>query len=144
MKQTERASIFRVVSDLIKADAIIDTREMEKLDSIREKYAIKKEDEILGSSYTLSKAVHILLDSPKCLQHELVATFNEVAMSDCFCAREEALLLVALRLSCKRIRDAAFFLIIMLFTFAATLLKSQKYVSSRTIQKCVEHVSTST
>lgn len=99
MKQTERASIFRIVSDLIKADAIIDTREMEKLDSIREKYAIKKEDEILGSSYTLSKAVHILLDSPKCLQHELVATFNEVAMSDCFCAREEALLLVALRLS---------------------------------------------
>ena len=99
MKQTERASIFRIVSDLIKADAIIDTREMEKLDSIREKYTIKKEDEILGSSYTLSKAVHILLDSPKCLQHELVATFNEVAMSDCFCAREEALLLVALRLS---------------------------------------------
>ena len=44
----------------------------------------------------------------------------------------------------KRIRDAAFFLIIMLFTFAATLLKSQNYVSSRTIQKCVEHVSTST
>ena len=45
---------------------------------------------------------------------------------------------------CKHIRDAAFFLIIMLFTFAATLLKPQNYVSSRTIQKCVEHVSTST
>ena len=45
---------------------------------------------------------------------------------------------------CKRVRDAAFFLIIMLVTFAATLLKPQKYVSSRTIQKCVEHVSTST
>ena len=44
----------------------------------------------------------------------------------------------------KRVRDAAFFLIIMLVTFAATLLKLQKYVSSRTIQKCVEHVSTST
>lgn len=42
MKQTKRASIFRIVSDLIKADAIIDTREMEKLDSIRDKYAIKK------------------------------------------------------------------------------------------------------
>ncbi|MDY3007704.1 MAG: hypothetical protein SOR86_01510 [Sodaliphilus sp.] len=77
MKQTERASIFRIVSDLIKADAIIDTREMEKLDSIRDKYAIKKEDEVLGSSYTLSKAVHTLLDSPKFLQHELIATFNE-------------------------------------------------------------------
>ena len=45
---------------------------------------------------------------------------------------------------CKRVRDAAFFFIIMLVTFAATLLKPQKYVSSRTIQKCVEHVSTST
>ena len=45
---------------------------------------------------------------------------------------------------CKRIREAAFFLIIMLVTFAATLLKPQNYVSSRTIQKCVEHVSTST
>ena len=44
----------------------------------------------------------------------------------------------------KRVRDAAFFLIIMLVTFAATLLNPQKYVSSRTIQKCVEHVSTST
>lgn len=44
----------------------------------------------------------------------------------------------------KRVRDAAFFLIIMLVTFAATLLKPQNYVSSRTIQKCVEHVSTST
>ena len=46
--------------------------------------------------------------------------------------------------ACKRVRDAAFFLIIMLVTFAATLLNPQKYVSSRTIQKCVEHVSTST
>ena len=44
----------------------------------------------------------------------------------------------------KRVRDAAFFFIIMLVTFAATLLNPQKYVSSRTIQKCVEHVSTST
>ena len=40
MKQTERASIFRIVSDLIRADSIIDIREMEKLDTIREKYAI--------------------------------------------------------------------------------------------------------
>lgn len=98
MKQTERASIFRIVSDLIKADAIIDTREIETLDSIRDKYAIKKEDEILGSSYTLSEAAHTLLVSPKCLQNELITIFNEVAISDYYCAREEALLLVALRL----------------------------------------------
>lgn len=98
MKQSERASIFRVISDIIKADAIIDTREMETLDSIREKYAIKREDEILGSSYTLATAVDTLLEAPEGLQLELAATFNEIAMSDKFCAREEALLLAALRL----------------------------------------------
>lgn len=99
MKQSERASIFRIVSDLIKADAIIDIREIEKLDSIRNKYSIEKTDEILGSSYTLADAVKNLSDSPKSLQHELIVIFNEIAMSDNICTREEALLLMALRLN---------------------------------------------
>lgn len=99
MKQSDRASIFRIVSDLIKADAIIDTREMETLDAIRNRYAIKKEDEVLGASYTLAYAVNTLSDTSKSLQHELIATFHKIVMSDNFCAREEALLLVALRLS---------------------------------------------
>lgn len=99
MKQSERASIFRIVSDLIKADAIIDTREMDMFDSIREKYAIKKEDEVIGSSYTLANAVNTLSQSPKCLRHELISNFHAIIMSDNYCAREEALLLVALRLS---------------------------------------------
>lgn len=99
MKQSERASIFRIVSDLIKADDIIDTREMYMLDSIREKYAIKKEDEVLGFSYTLAYAVNALSLSPKCLRHELISCFHAIIMSDNYCAREEALLFVALRLS---------------------------------------------
>lgn len=98
MKQSEKASIFRIVTDLIKADSIIDTREIAKLDSIRERFAIKKEDEMLGFSYTFANAIRVLLESPKSLQRELAAIFNELAMSDNFCAREEALLLLTLRL----------------------------------------------
>lgn len=98
MKQSEKASIFRIVTDLIKADSIIDTREIEKLDSIRERFAIKKENEMLGFSYTFANAIRVLLESPKSLQRELAAIFNELAMSDNFCAREEALLLLTLRL----------------------------------------------
>ena len=98
MKQSEKASIFRIVTDLIKADSIIDTREIEKLDSIRERFAIRKEDEMLGFSYTFANAIRVLLESPKSLQCELAAIFNELAMSDNFCAREEALLLLTLRL----------------------------------------------
>ena len=52
MKQVERASIMRIVSDLIKADGIIDSREISVLQRIREKYGIKKEDEILSTSIT--------------------------------------------------------------------------------------------
>ena len=48
MKQIERASIMRIVSDMVIADAIIDVREIEFINSIKNKYSIKKEDEILG------------------------------------------------------------------------------------------------
>ena len=34
MRQEERASIMRIVSDLIKADGIIDTREIDYLDDL--------------------------------------------------------------------------------------------------------------
>ena len=37
MRQEERASIMRIVSDLIKADGIIDTREIDYLDDLRAK-----------------------------------------------------------------------------------------------------------
>lgn len=97
MKQTERASIMRIVADLIKADGIIDTREISFLETLREKYSIKKEDEVLAASYTLSTALETLRESPKTLRRDLLGDFMHVAMSDNFCAREEALLLLTLR-----------------------------------------------
>ena len=46
MKQFERASMMRLMSDLIKADAVLDAREFDLLDDIKQKYSIKKEDEV--------------------------------------------------------------------------------------------------
>ena len=97
MKQAERASIMRIVSDLIEADGIIDTRELLFLDSLREKYGIKKEDEILAASYTFADALNELQKSDDSLKHDLIGDFNQVAMSDDYCAREEALLILAIR-----------------------------------------------
>lgn len=97
MKQAERASIMRIVADLIKADGIIDTREISFLETLREKYAIKKEDETLAASYTLATALETLKESSRTLKHDLLGDFMHVAMSDDFCAREETLLLLALR-----------------------------------------------
>lgn len=98
MRQIERASIMRIVSDLIKADGIIDTREIDFLDALREKYAITKDDEVVADSCTLAKALDILSAFDEDFRHSLVNDFNQVAMSDDFCAKEEALLVFGLRL----------------------------------------------
>lgn len=97
MKQSERASIMRVISDLIEADGIIDTREITFLETLRAKYSIKTEDEILATSMTFADALNILLRADEKLKNDLIGDFNLVAMSDNFCAREEALLILALR-----------------------------------------------
>lgn len=88
---------MRIVSDLVKADGIIDTREIDFLEVLREKYSIKKEDEVLAASYTLETAVNTLQESSESFKHDVLGDFNQIAMSDDFCAREEALLLLALR-----------------------------------------------
>lgn len=98
MRQIERASIVRIVSDLIKADGIIDTREIDFLDALRVKYAITKEDEIFAESCTLAKALETISTFNEETKHSLVNDFNQVAMSDDFCAKEEALLIICLRL----------------------------------------------
>ena len=98
MRQAERAGIIRILSDLVKADAIIDIREIEFLHSIRTKYSIKKEDEILGSSMTLANALSVLEDSSDELKLDLIKDMVEATLSDNFCAREEALLLIAIRM----------------------------------------------
>lgn len=104
MKQEEKASIIRVFSDLIKSDCIIDVREIEALATIKEKYALRKEHEVEAASLSLEKAVKILLDSDACLRHDIIGDIVGLAMADNFCAREEALLILALR-TCFRINS---------------------------------------
>lgn len=44
MKKTEKAAIARIITDLIKADGIIDLREMNTLDDLQNKYDITDND----------------------------------------------------------------------------------------------------
>lgn len=97
MKQSERASIMRVVTDLIEADGIIDTREISFFEALRNKYGIKKEDEVRAASLTLSDALKELSVSEERLKQALLEDFTEIAMSDDICAREEALLILAIQ-----------------------------------------------
>lgn len=97
MKQIERAGIFRLVTEVITSDAIIDVREMEMLDVAREKYSIRKEDEVRASSLPLSQAVEVLSRSPEALRSDVMELLGRVVLSDTYNSRSEVLLMTALR-----------------------------------------------
>ena len=96
MRTEERISICRRLTDLIKADLVIDSNEMQEYAKLCESYNIRREEEIKASSITLSDAVNILKKSDRGLQRDLIGDFCELSMSDGFCARPEALLLIGL------------------------------------------------
>ena len=95
MKQTERTSIMRIVSDMIKSDSIIDTREVEFVNGIKQKYNITQEDEIAADSITMSDAFHVLQDANESLQQDLWGDLQAMALADNACSRQEAMYLLA-------------------------------------------------
>ena len=97
MTKNEKASLMRVVADLIRADGIIDCKEISYLEKMRARYHIAPDDECMAEKLTFADALHILLQSDATLRQQLITDFTEVAMSDNYCARAEALLILALR-----------------------------------------------
>ncbi|APW32078.1 hypothetical protein BWX39_05165 [Prevotella intermedia ATCC 25611 = DSM 20706] len=96
MKKVERASIVRVLIDLIKADLVIDEYEMVLYAKLKQEYNISREDEISASSMTLADAVMPLADSTPLLRKSLIESFSKMSVSDGFCAEQEAQLIFAL------------------------------------------------
>ena len=96
MRAEERIAICRILTDLIKADLVIDSNEMHEYMKLCESYNIRREEEIKASSITLSEAVSLLKQSDRGLQRDLIGDFCDLSMSDGFCARPEALLLIGL------------------------------------------------
>lgn len=75
MRQIERASVVRIVSDLIKADGIIDIREIDFFDALKEKYGIIEEDEIFAESCTLSQSLSVIANFDEKDRHSLMNDF---------------------------------------------------------------------
>ncbi|MDE5877475.1 MAG: TerB family tellurite resistance protein [Muribaculaceae bacterium] len=97
MKSIERAAITRILVDLIKADKVIDRREIEMYMTLKETYGISRQDEITAYNMSLSKAITVLKDCDKDILFQFLYTCREMALSDGLCAREEALLLTGLQ-----------------------------------------------
>lgn len=92
MKQNERAGIMRIVSDIVKADSIIDLREIDYLDGIKDKYRITKDDEAMGDSMTLSDAVCLLKNLSPGLIHDIIGDFYNLACQTTLLVEKRGLL----------------------------------------------------
>ena len=97
MTKKEKSAICRVLFDLIQADSIIDSGEMERYSALLEQYAISQEDEIAASQVTFADAVDTLSVMDDNIKSSLLHDFSQMTVSDGYCARSEALLMLALK-----------------------------------------------
>lgn len=106
MLRVYKVAIARVLSDLIKADRIIDSGEMQCWQGICKKYAIDKEIEVEALNVTFADAVDTICQSGvKGLKEDLLGDCRAMALSDGFCAHSEASLMIALTLMLEPAKD---------------------------------------
>lgn len=82
MKQTAKAAVVRVIHDLILADGILDTREMELLSTLYAEYGAKPVDVLSADECTLAEALSILSEADPALRHKLLTDCLRLSMSD--------------------------------------------------------------
>lgn len=98
MKQIEKVAIVRFLTDLIKSDTVIDTREIELFEKICANYNIESESALVeAQKMTLSEAATVLCDLTDAEREMLIANLEKLAFADGKCQQTEALLLLAMR-----------------------------------------------
>ena len=96
MNKIEKISITRVVSDLIKADSVIDSREMQLFRTVKEAYRLNRDCLNDMRFMTFSDAVNNLRFMDSRDRTELLNLFKKITLADGMCNKDEALLMMAL------------------------------------------------
>lgn len=97
MQKGHKVAIARIFADLIKADRIVDTSEMECWRNICDKYAIDREVRIEARKVSFADALNVICSSGvPGLKEDLLGDCRSMTVSDGFCAHSEALLMIAL------------------------------------------------
>ena len=106
-RRIEKIAIARIFSDLIKADRIIDTGEMECWERICAKYEIGKDDRTDADTMPFADAIRTLRSSSDPgLSRDCLGDCRAMTVSDGFCAHSEALLLITLMMALDPAGDA--------------------------------------
>lgn len=87
---------MRMASDIVRADSIIDLRELTFLDDIRKKYNITEAEEKLAYMCTLAQAIGTLQKSDARVKNDFLKEMTKAIMSDSICTRQEAVLMLML------------------------------------------------
>lgn len=100
MTKAEKRAVARIFSDLIKADRIVDTGEMECWQRLCAKYVIDREAQMDAQTISFAQAVEsIVRADQQGLREDLLGDCRSMTVSDGFCAHSEAMLMAALTLA---------------------------------------------
>lgn len=97
MTKEQRTAIARIISDMIKADNIIEENEIKNMKVLMSKYSITQKDMSDARHLRFSNAVMLLQDMTKMERQELFDCIYKIALSDNVSVPKEVLLLIALQ-----------------------------------------------
>lgn len=95
LKGIVRYSIFRLFSDLIRADKIVAEEEINFLNQVCSTYGITSVDRENSLNVSLGDAISMLSKQRSTIRYKIVEDMKRMSLSDGFCCREEALILMA-------------------------------------------------
>lgn len=96
MNKIEKIAVARILSDLIKADSVIDSREMRLLDEFKQTYKLSNECLRDARYTTFADAVNNLNRLKDGDKRDLMECFKRITLADGMCNKDEALLMIAL------------------------------------------------
>lgn len=97
MTKEQRIAMARVISDMIKADNIIEETEIRDMKRLMSDYSLTHQDMTDARNIKFSDAVTILRELSLKDRKEFVGKIYSIAQSDNICVPREALLLIALK-----------------------------------------------
>lgn len=87
----------RIISDMIKADNIIEESEIRSMKMLMDRYSITKQEMSEARKVKFSDAVNVLSELEQTKRERFFQEIYEIALSDNVCVQREALLLLALQ-----------------------------------------------
>ncbi|MBQ0089426.1 MAG: hypothetical protein KBT27_08850 [Prevotellaceae bacterium] len=97
MTKEQRTAMARIISDMIKADNIIEESEIKDMKCLMSKYSITQQDMSDARNIRFSDAVTILQDMKRSDKQAFFDSIYKIALSDNVCVPKETLYLIALQ-----------------------------------------------